>query len=214
MGLIRYNHFIIDRRNEKDSAMSNEQEQLTVRRLADFAEVERLYRERLKKDFARNELRPLANLRRSWEKDAYDCYSLVDGDEILGYAFFARLGNNFLFDYFAVAEGHRDEGLGSLFLRCLAAHLRDADCVVVEVEDPDRAKEAAEREIRERRLQFYLRAGYRKTGLTSVLFGAEYRILEVPAKRAHTTDELREIYTALCRSVLSPVAFRTQFRVF
>ena len=167
----------------------------------------------MKKDFARNELRPLANLRRSWERDAYDCYGLFRGEEILGYAFFVRLGGNYLFDYLAIAGEHRDEGLGSAFLRLLAGCFADADCVVGEVEDPDKAKDAAEREQRERRLQFYLRAGYRETGLRSVVFGADYRILEVPTAKTHTTDELREVYTALCRSVLPPAFFRTQFHM-
>ena len=58
-------------------------------RLSSFSQVDALYRTRLKKDFARNELKPLSSIRRSWKKGAYDCYGLFDGDEILGYAFFA-----------------------------------------------------------------------------------------------------------------------------
>ena len=108
--------------------MNIDPNRLTVRRLTDFAAVETLYRERMKKDFARNELRPLANLRRSWERDAYDCYGLFRGEEILGYAFFVRLGGNYLFDYLAIAGEHRDEGLGSAFLRLLAGCFADADC--------------------------------------------------------------------------------------
>ena len=193
--------------------MSTTSRELKTRRLTDFAQVEALYRSRLKKDFAPNELRPLSSLRRSWEKDAYDCRALFDGEEILGYAFFVRLGNNYLLDYFGIAEGRRDEGLGSLFLQQLAEILKNADCVVCEVEDPDRTENAEERETRERRLQFYMRAGYLPTELRSVVFGAEYRLLEAPAGRAHTTEELREIYTALARSILSAFFFRTQFRV-
>ena len=130
--------------------MNIEPNRLAVRRITDFAAVETLYRERMKKDFARNELRPLDNLRRSWERDAYDCYGLFHGEEILGYAFFARLGGSYLFDYLAIAGEHRDEGLGSAFLRGLAGGFADADCVVGEVEDPDKAKDAAERALRGR----------------------------------------------------------------
>lgn len=193
--------------------MSIDRNNLRTRRLADFSQVEALYKTRLKKDFVRNELRPLSSLRRSWERNAYDCYGLFDGDEILGYAFFVRLGNNFLFDYLAIAEGHRDEGLGSIFLRQLADCLKTADCVVGEVEDPEKAPDAESRAQRERRLQFYLRSGYRRTELTSVVFGANYRILEVPTAVPHTTGELREIYTDLYKSVLPGFFFRTQFHV-
>ena len=185
----------------------------STRRLTDFAQVERLYKSRLKKDFARNELRPLASLRRSWEKDAYDCYGLFAGEEILGYAFFVRLGKNYLFDYRGIAEGCRDQGLGSIFLGQLAAELTEADCVIGEVEDPDKAKDEQTRAVRERRLQFYLRSGYRETELRSVVFGVDYRLLEVPTGITHMADELRTIYTELYRSILPAPFFRTQFRV-
>ena len=189
------------------------QADLQTKRINDFSLIERLFKSRLKKDFARNELKPLSSMRRSWEKNAYDCYGLFCRDEILGYAFFVRLGKNFLFDYLAIEESHRDEGLGSIFLRQLTACLTDADCVVIEVEDPDQAKNEADRVLRERRLQFYLRNGYLETMLTSEVFGADYRILEVPVGNPHTTDQLRNIYAALYQSTLPAFFFRTQFRV-
>ena len=191
-----------------------ESERLPIRRLTDFAQVEELYQARLKKDFARKELRPLASLRRSWEHDGYDCYGLYDGDALLGYAFFVRLGKNELLDYFAIAEEHRDEGLGTVFLQMLASCLADADCVICEVEDPEQAQDGETRAQRERRLRFYLRSGFRKTELTSRVFGVDYRILEVPTGKTHTADELRAIYTALYKSILPGLFFHTQFRVY
>ncbi len=184
-----------------------------TRRLTDFSQVRMLYRSRLKKDFARGELKPLSAMRRAWKRNAYVCYGLFDGDEILGYAFFVRQGKNCLLDYLAIAEGRRDRGLGTLFLRQLADCLSDADCVVGEVEDPDKAADPEDRELRERRLQFYLRSGYRKTELTACVFGVDYRILEVPVSAPHTADELRSIYTELYRSILPEIFFRKQFRV-
>lgn len=186
---------------------------MTTRQLTDFSQVEALYNTRLKKDFARNELKPLAGMRRSWKKNAYDCYGLFDEEEILGYAFFVRRDRDYLFDYFAIAEDRRNEGLGSIFLQQLADCVKDADCVVGEVEDPDKAEDKETRIIRERRLQFYLRSGYRKTELTSNVFGVDYRILEVPTASVHTTEELRTAYTELYRSTLPGFFFRTQFRV-
>ncbi len=185
-----------------------------VRRLNDFAQVRTLYGSRMKKDFARNELKPLSAMRRLWEKGAYDCYGLFDGEEILGYAFFVRMGKNRLLDYLAVAEGCRGKGCGSLFLRGLSGCLADADCVVCEVEDPDRAPDGDERALREGRLRFYLRGGYLDSGLTAVVFGADYRILEAPtASSPHTAETLRAVYTELYRSMLPERFFRTQFRV-
>ena len=185
---------------------------MQTQRLTDFTQVAELYRTRMKKDFPRSELKPLSAMRRAWEKNAYDCYVLADSG-ILGYAFFVRLGNDYLFDYLAIAEEHRDEGLGSVFLRQLADCLQDADCVVGEVEDPDKAADEEEKALRERRMRFYLRSGYRKTELTASVFGVAYRILEVPTGREHTTGELRRIYTELYRSILPGIFFRTKFQV-
>ncbi len=189
------------------------QDGLAALRLTDFSQVETLYQTRLRKDFARNERKPLSSMRRSWKKEVYDCYGLFDGKEVLGYAFFVRLGKSCLLDYFAIAEEHRNEGLGTIFLRQLADCLADADCVVVEVEDPDRAPDVETRELRERRLRFYLRSGYRETELRARVFGADYRILELPAARPHGAEELRRVYTELYRSVLPARFFRTQFQV-
>ena len=84
---------------------------------------------------------------------------------------------------------------------------------MVEVEDPKRAENEADRALCERRLQFYLRSSYRLTELTYQVFGVEYRILEVPTAAAHTTEELRAVYTGLYRSMLPAVLFHTQVRM-
>ena len=194
--------------------MSSDLERLSTRRLTEFSQVEALYNTRLKKDFVRNERKPLISMRRSWEKNAYDCYGLYDGEEILGYAFFVRLGSSALLDYLAIAEEHRGDGLGTVFLRQLRSCLRDADCVLVEVEDPEKAADGETRLQRERRRQFYLRGGWRETGLCSVLFGADYRILEIPGGKEHSAEQLRRVYTELYRSCLPAFFFRTRFRVW
>ncbi|MBR4501694.1 MAG: GNAT family N-acetyltransferase [Clostridia bacterium] len=186
---------------------------MITRRLTDFSQVESLYKTRLREDFPPDELKPLESMERSWRKGAYDCYGLFDGDDILGYAFFVCRDRDLLLDYFAIDKERRDRGLGSLFLRQLADHVRGANCAVCEVQDPDKAESAQDRIERERRLRFYLRSGFRQTELTSVLFGVNYRILEIPGTEAHTAGQLREAYTELYRSTLPETLFRTEFQV-
>ena len=187
---------------------------IVTRQLTDFAQVELLYRTRLADDFMPSELKPLESMRRSWTKNAYQCYGLFGGDELLGYAFFVRRDRDYLLDYLAIARERRGEGLGSLFLHQLAACVQDANCAVCEVEDPDKARSTAAREHRERRMQFYLRNGCRKTDVTSTVFGVDYRILEIPTAAEHTAEEVRSVYTELYRSSLAEPFFHTQFRVF
>lgn len=184
-----------------------------TRRLTDFAQIKMLYHSRLKKDFVRNELKPLASMKRSWKKGTYDCYGLFEGTEIQGYAFYVRLGKDYLLDYLAITDAHRGQGLGSVFLRQLADCMVDADCIIVEVEDPDRAPDEESRMLRERRLRFYLRNEYLMTGVTSSVFGVSYRLLEFSAMGPHSTEKLRAVYSEIYRDALPAVFFRTQFEV-
>ena len=184
---------------------------METQQIMDFSTVEHIYKTQMKHDFTPNELKPLSVLLRDWNRNAYECYVLREEEEVLGYAFFVREGSNCLFDYFAIEKHHRNRGLGSFFLKQLADCFRDAECIVVEVEDPDKANRKEEKMLRERRLQFYLRSGYRKTDVTSKVFGADYRILEIPTGEEHTAKDLIKIYADLYRSTLPEQIFRTQF---
>lgn len=165
----------------------------------------------MKKDFARNELRPLPSLRRSWDAEEYECYGLYREDELLGYAFFVKQGKWYLFDYLAIAEEFRDHGFGSVFLKGLS--IPGAECVIGEVEDPDKAKDEEDRTQRERRLQFYLRSGYRRTGVTSCVFGVDYRILEVPTGEWHDDSVITAFYTAVYKKLLPAPFYERKFQI-
>ena len=45
-----------------------------------------------------------------------------------------------------------------------------------------------------RRLQFYLRNGIKDTGITTRLFGVEFKILECVLTEAHSGEQVKEIY--------------------
>ena len=104
-----------------------------------------LYEERLRADFPPDELKPLAMIERGFRYGTYICLGAVDaGGEILAYAFFVLLkGANercALVDYYAVRQDLRDTGIGSRFLRAMIeGKLREMDCVLLEVDDPDDA---------------------------------------------------------------------------
>ena len=180
-----------------------------IKRITDFSQVEELYRQQMKKDFPRNELRPLSTLRRSWEREEYDGYVLMEEGEILGYAFFVRMGRYYLLDYLAIAEECREQGYGSLFLQKLS--IPGAECVICEVENPD--KGGKDQKQLERRMDFYLRNGYRKTGVTSCVFRVDYRILEVTTTGCHADEEITAFYTEVYRKLLPEPFYSMNFRV-
>ena len=180
-------------------------------------QIEEIYHAYMRDDFARNELRPLFSLLAGFDRGEYDCYGLYEQDALRAYAFFVRLpsdgGDICLFDYLAVIPDLRGQGTGSLFLKALSDKLRGARCIVGEMEDPDAPCSDKERLIREKRRRFYMKNGFLDTGVRSEVFGVDYAIFEVPTGQTHSPDEIRGIYTALYRSILAPLFFKTQFRV-
>ena len=180
--------------------------------ISEYSQVESIYNTYMKQDFPRNELKPLVSIRNLWEQGQYDCYQMTEDGRLVAYAFFVKLKKGeqyrYLFDYLAVVPGYRGQGYGSEFLRQLSRVIRDAYCIVGEVEDPDKAKNETARQQMERRLQFYLRSGYRKTQVTALVFGVSYRVIEAPGGSFHPDEEIREIYASLYREMIPAAMYK------
>ncbi len=182
-------------------------------KLTDIAQIENIYRTRMREDFAPDELKPLNVIVQAWEKGIYDCYILTRQETILGYAYFVRKDSNYIVDYLAISAEHRDEGWGTVFLKQLAEFFHEANCVVVEVEDPDVSKDEEDKLQRERRLRFYIRNGFRLTGVKARVFGVDYLIMEALIGTEHKSEEIAKIYADLYHSILHGPSFKTQFTI-
>ncbi len=171
-------------------------------------EIRAVYKKRMTRDFPADELKPLSAIEEALARGNYACYGFVEDGRILAYAYFIKDGRWALADYFAVEEELRDQGVGSHFLQALiAGPMRDFDCVLLEVEEPDCAPDAAERAHRERRLAFYLRNGLRETGVRAVVFHVPFRLLSLPGSAAQSPEQVRAIYAAMYRLILVPRVF-------
>ena len=128
-------------------------------------QIREIYNERIPRDFAPDEIKPLSRIEEALSKGRYACYGAFDGEIITSYAFFVINGPNALLDYLAVLEDRRGKGAGSEFLQKLAEGLlRRYEYVLLESEDPDRADSEDERSVMERRLRFYRGNGLTDTG--------------------------------------------------
>ena len=177
-----------------------------------------VYQEYMQKDFPDNERKPLKIIEKAVMKQTYECFGLFEGEEICGYAFFVKLMNedgraDYLFDYLAIREELRDQGLGGTFLSLLTDFFSDAHCMLGEVENPEFAQNEEERKTQERRLRFYLKNGIVDTGVTTRVFGVEYRILEVVFDERHTPEQTKEIYQRLYQSFLPKLVCSTKIIV-
>ena len=181
------------------------------------AQLTEVYQTRLTVDFPPAERKPLSRILAARKKGHYRCTGLFSDGQLLAYGFFmilrAQGRTDLLLDYFAVDQAHRGEGVGSRFLQMLPEQFPDAGAVLIESETPQTAADSADREKRERRLRFYLRAGCTDCGAEATVFGVRYRILMLPLHSPADAAQLREIYAAMYRQMLPPALYAAQIRL-
>ncbi len=171
------------------------------------AQVEDIYKNKMTEDFPEAEIKPLEVILKAIDNDIYEPLGLFDDDKIIGYTFLAKLGNDYLVDYLAVYVDSRNSGAGSNMVQLLADYLKEAGNIIGEVEDPDHATDADEKDIQIRRLNFYMRNGCTDTGLRVKCFGVPFRIFRVGQKQGENHDELWEMYQEFYRRVLPKEMF-------
>lgn len=177
-------------------------------------QVTQIYRKYMKNDFPASELKPLAMILQAMESDIYDCLAISDGHKnLLGYAFFTRNGKDYLLDYFATVKELRNNGIGSDILKLLSEYYTNADSVIGEVENPEFATNEADRTLQTRRMNFYLRNGFRLTGVKVILFGVPFLIIETGPNAGHTPDEIRALYRMHYQTILPPESYQKHVRI-
>lgn len=73
-------------------------------------QIETIYQERMKIDFPPNELKPLSMIYDAIERGIYECLGLMDGTDIVGYAYLIRKGDDYLIDYLGSLPGSQKCG--------------------------------------------------------------------------------------------------------
>lgn len=113
----------------------------------------------LKQDFERLELLPQFVLKRNFKKGRMEAVYLTDGQEKYGYAIYQELSafKGIFISYLAILPKYRSNGLGGE----LISQLNDLapNGMLLEVEDPEAAKNEKDYTIRSRRVRFYERNG-------------------------------------------------------
>ena len=180
-----------------------------------LSQLRTLYAGRMREDFPPDEIKPLSAIERAMARGQYVCFGALAGEDILAYAFFIRLRESekefALFDYYAVKKEARCMGVGSAFLQTLiAGPLKSTAAVLLEVDDPFCAWNEEEKNIRNRRLRFYLRNGLEDTSVTAVVYGVQFRILALPVGLLPSPDDTRRMYADLYRAVMPPKIFASK----
>lgn len=159
---------------------------ITIKKL-NIRDVIVIYHKSLKHEFPPNERRPLIMIIKGMFAGTYECLGAFSESRLLGYAFFLKHGNDYLWDYLTVLKKYRCRGVGSKIIQAVRAYYKSANSVIGEVENPAFAKSSEDKEIMTRRLQFYLRNDCVDTEVRSVTFGAHFIIIQLSGQRLDAT---------------------------
>ena len=179
-------------------------------------EITLIYKRYMKKDFPRNELRPLIMIKKSLSLGQYDCFGIFDENALCGYAFFASITQNgkkyYLLDYFATLSKKRGQGIGSEFIKLLRQELSSAEMVICEVENPEFAV-ADEQKKRLRRIEFYKRNGFINTNVKANVFGVDFLLLELNINNPHKEENVKTAYYELYKKLIPRCLFNRNIRL-
>jgi len=190
----------------------------------DTPEICRVYRQHLKRDFPADELKPLFVIKGHIKNNFYQAFGLFADSSasskhslknLLAYAYLCGRpsGSLMLLDYLAVLPDRRSQGLGSTFLDLVQNELQDVTGLVAEVERVDVAETETERNVRQRRLDFYLRAGFCQSSVRGNIFGVDYTIVYRPLSRELNETELLSAMEQLYHEMLPPLLFRQKIHL-
>ena len=163
-------------------------------RAASAEEFKTIY-EWMEKQFNAGELKYLSTMEALRAQNRYEVYGLWASETLIAYALFAFTedGRFALLDYYAVLPEYQSSGWGGRFLSMLREEL-DCEAIILEVEDPKYAPDAAEKAHFSRRIRFYERNQCQHSPVNLNLWGYDYTIMTLPIARE---PEPAEIHTAL-----------------
>ena len=176
-------------------------------KVLDFSDIKTVYDKRMRYDFPTAELKPLSVIKKARDRGFYTCLGYYESEELLAYAFLVENTNKqfsaCLLDYFAVREDIRHTGVGSDFLTELKNVALRYDLFIIEVEDPAKAENKSQEEIRYKRYSFYLKNGIADSGAFGQVWGVDYKILFTGKMINPTVYDIRKAYFMVYRTMLS-----------
>lgn len=166
--------------------------------------------------FPASEMKPCEAIYDEMLEGKFLACGLFAGEELIAYAFSACIpGYEYLFtQYVVVKERYRSHGIGSRLLNELANRYGTYRAMMLDVEDPLFGPDEAEKRHRRRRVQFYLKNGFRKTRVKSHVYGVDYVLMARDLAAPVTDEEIYEAANAIYRSMWKPGAFPDNYHVF
>ena len=143
-----------------------------------FKEFKDLYRKHIVKDFPSSERPNLEGFRKRMLKYNEETYIYEEEGVERGYCIIDQIQEYVLVAFLAVYEGNRGKGIGTKILKELEEKYSNKKGILLEVEDPDFAKNENQKNNQERRIKFYERANFQVVeNLKVELFMVNFKIM-------------------------------------
>lgn len=185
-------------------------------------EIIQVYEQHLLRDFPPEEWKPLKQILNLVKEGSYQVYGFYEEDTLNAYAFLCSMKDEMFLDFFAVVASAGDRcqggqsrngeaefsrgqvygrgrGYCSRALETLLQHIaeRKKEVLILEVEDPEQAETRESFLLRNRRIQFYRRAGMDASSVYGQVMGVDFRILYYNLGKQQITDgEISELLQA------------------
>lgn len=157
-------------------------------------QIIKIYNKYMVLDFPKDELKPLAHILAMVEDGTCTFYALRRNEEVLSYFSVCVNGQGLLVDYLAVNEKYRGQGIGAKTIGFLKS-VSHNKYIIIECEDEEKAEDESDKITRLRRIAFYERAGFKRSGVSSNLFGVDYIILTYPDDISE--NKVKELYSSV-----------------
>lgn len=179
-------------------------------------EILSIYNGVAREHFPEAELKPVGCIERMLAEGGYAGLGLFWGEKLIGYAFFVKVpeGDVLLLDYYAVLKEFRNGGTGSLFLQKMQEIYKDRAAIILETEEPEKAKNEAEYDIRVRRNGFYERNGAVRTCVKSRLYIVEFGIFVIPLCEKYTDDQIYARLDAIYHYMFGTEGYEKYVRIW
>ena len=155
----------------------------SVIKKADLEKAKQIYKY-MGEDFPKNEIPNYTGFLKLTQENIQNVYIYEENSQEIAYFVTMEKDEKVLITHLAVIKEHRGQGVGKRFLETIKDFLSNKKVLIVEVETEKNAKNEQELEVIEKRLRYYLNAGFVKCNeLNYVLYNVDYYIL------TYSTDE-------------------------
>ncbi len=166
-------------------------------------EVTYVYNEHMKMDFPAYELKSLKKILKLTNEEKCTPCGFYKNDELVGYAILISYKNFVILDYFAILRTKRNGGLGAEAINLITEYCKDKyDIFILESDDPSYFEKQEDKDICERRIEFYKRNGFEQAKFKTKAYQGHFIVLTKNDK-IKDVNKTVELYYGLYTSISS-----------